>query len=388
VVHKRIHTGEKPYHCDHPGCEAAFAQSSHLVVHKRIHTGEKPFPCDHPGCEAAFAGSESLVVHKRIHTGEKPYPCDHPGCEAAIAQRGGLVTHKRVHTGEKPFPCDHPGCEAAFTTSGSLAKHKRIHTGEKPYPCDHPGCEAAFAQRGDLVAHKRIHTGEKPYPCDHPDCKAKFSMSGNLVIHKRIHTGEKPYPCDHPGCEAAFATSGNLVVHRRTHTPQGQARHKKEEERVRKLLRKAGYDIVSEYRIDFRCVDSSASCAYIDVLILRGGGVIFLEVDEEQHRFGYTVVCDMKRMARVAETLALGGNTLPVLWLRYNPGAFRVDGELQRVPKKQREAELLAFIRAWEFPKEGGQSCFIKYMYYDMDGGVLAVHNDPGYHPLMRACAV
>jgi hypothetical protein len=323
----------------------------------------------------------------------KPYPCDHPGCEATFGERGKLVRHKRIHTGEKPFPCDHPGCEAALTRRDNLVRHKRIHTGEKPFPCDHPGCEAAFAQSGHLASHQRIHTGDTPFPCDHPGCGAAFAQSGSLVTHKRIHTGEKPFPCDHPGCEAAFNQSGHRASHRRTHTPEGQARHKKEEERVRKRLRKAGFDIVSEYRIDFRCVDSIASWAYIDVLILRGGGVIFLEVDEEQHRFGYTVVCDMKRMAKVMESLNLeslkeGATPLPVLWLRYNPGAFRVDGELQRVPKKEREAELLAFIRAWEFPKEGGQSCFIKYMYYDMDGGVLAVHSDPEYHPLMRACGI
>jgi hypothetical protein len=315
------------------------------------------------------------------------------GCEAAFTTSGSLVNHKRVHTGEKPYPCDHPGCEAAFAGSGNLVNHKRTHTGEKPFPCDHPGCEAAFALRGGLVTHKRIHTGEKPFACDHPGCEAAFAKRGDLVTHKRIHTGEKPFACDHPGCEAAFTQSCQRAKHRRTHTPDGQARHKKEEERVRRLLRKAGFDIVSEHRIDFRCVDGSETWARIDVLILRCGGVIFLEVDEEQHRFGYTVVCDMKRMAKVMESLNLeslkaGATSLPVLWLRYNPGAFRVDGELQRVPKKQREAELLAFIRAWEFPKEGGQSCFIKYMYYDMDGGVLAVHNDPGYHPLMRACAV
>jgi hypothetical protein len=234
----------------------------------------------------------------------------------------------------------------------------------------------------------RTHTGEKPYGCDHQGCEAAFSTKGSLVIHKRTHTGEKPFTCNYPGCEVAFTESCNLVKHKRTHTPEGQAKHKKDEERVRRLLRAAGFDFKSEHQIDFRCVDGGETWARIDILILRGGGVIFLEVDEEQHRFGYTVACDMKRMAKVAESLAMGGCTLPVLWLRYNPGAFRVDGELQRLPKKQREAELLAFIGGWEFPNDEDQTCFVKYMYYDTDGGVLAVHVDPMYHQLMRACAI
>jgi hypothetical protein len=62
--------------------------------------------------------------------------------------------------------------------------------------------------------------------------------------------------------------------------------------------------------------------------------VIFLEVDEDQHKFGAdggTIRCDMKRMSNVIEALAMDGNTLPICFVRYNPNAFRINGKLQHI---------------------------------------------------------
>lgn len=64
-------------------------------------------------CKRAFPREKSLQAHQRIHTGERPYRCNHPGCHKSFVQSGQLRTHQRLHTGEKPFRCN--VCKNRFT---------------------------------------------------------------------------------------------------------------------------------------------------------------------------------------------------------------------------------------------------------------------------------
>lgn len=45
---------------------------------------EKVYPCEK--CSKLFARRSDLVRHRRIHTGEKPYTCNYPGCTKAFIQ--------------------------------------------------------------------------------------------------------------------------------------------------------------------------------------------------------------------------------------------------------------------------------------------------------------
>lgn len=70
-----------------------------------IHSGEKPFECDWPGCTKVFARKARKEIHYRSHvslktnlqTGDRPYLCKLDGCGKRFAERANLKAHLNVH---------------------------------------------------------------------------------------------------------------------------------------------------------------------------------------------------------------------------------------------------------------------------------------------------
>ena len=358
-----------------------------LSTHKILHRGEKKFECDHPECNFKSPTKERLVVHKRVHNGKKPYICDYEGCSFATTQSGILVIHKRAHYGLRPFTCDHPGCNYKSTQNANLLTHKRTHTSFKPYVCNILGCTYKSRALKDLTVHTRIHTGEKPHVCDYPGCSYKTTTCGILAAHKRsIHVGEKNHICDYPGCDYAGSQSGNLLMHKRIHSPDGEARQKIQEQRVANALKNAGIEFKREHRVDFSCIgDSDNSYARIDFVIIRNGHVIFLEVDEHQHKFGYgSISCDMRRMSTIVESLCLEGNDLPVIFIRYNPHSYTVDGISVSRLKRDRESMLIDILN--KSSTYVNKPLSIMYMFYDTSDETPHVVTSLEYDSIMALC--
>ena len=392
---KRKRGCEIDENCNAEDCRNAQPNKTPRSDHQNI---KKPLACDI--CDQAFARSDHLMTHKRTHTGEKPFACDI--CDQKFVQSGQLTVHKRTHSGIKPFACDI--CDKKFAQQAHLLNHKRTHSGIKPYACDE--CDRRFTTSRNLTVHKRTHTGEKPFACD--ICNQKFGQLCNLVTHKRTHTGEKPFACDI--CDQKFAHGSHLVRHKRNnHTKEGQARQKKQEQRVCTALEAAGYvqagqlgeylpppmHFVREHRIDFTCVgDIDGSYCRIDfVITLANGAVVMLEVDEDQHRFGYGGIgCDMKRMTKMIESIAIGNPEFnqPIRILRYNPSACRIEGNLLKKRKRDREAwlvEHLKTIGSTPMHSIGGGGVMIQYAYYDQSDrtdGLPDICHDAEYNATLR----
>ena len=164
---------------------------------------------------------------------------------------------------------------------------------------------------------------------------------------------------------------------------------KMEEERIRKALESANVDFKREHNVSFKCWGGTWSSA--DFLVVERGCVLIVEVDETQHMgVGYTISCDMRRMGQMHQAFLMEGNTLPVAFVRYNPHAFKVDGETQRTTKEDREAQLLEVLKGWQPGPPG--SLQILYMFYNCrqteQGLRLDIWDDPEYDTTMQQCCL
>ncbi|XP_063773177.1 zinc finger and BTB domain-containing protein 24 isoform X2 [Pseudophryne corroboree] len=209
AIHRRTHTGERPYRCAE--CGKGFSQKHSLQVHERIHTGERPYSCT--VCNKSLATKHSLMEHMSLHAGKKAFTCDQ--CGKFFSQKRQLKSHYRVHTGGRLPECN--VCQRKFMDAAQLKKHLRSHTGERPFTCEI--CGKSFTAKSSLQTHIRIHRGEKPYSCN--ICGKTFSDSSAKRRHCILHTGKKPFSC--PDCKVQFSRMDNLKTHLKIHSKEKQS---------------------------------------------------------------------------------------------------------------------------------------------------------------------
>ena len=120
MVHRRSHTGDKPYQC--PSCSLKFTSSGNLKTHMKLHVGTREFACHL--CDKAYPRADTLKRHiLSFHENKKLYKCDVCG----KSFKGHIRDHMRTHAEdreEKPFGCSQ--CGARFNQRSQLTVHMRV----------------------------------------------------------------------------------------------------------------------------------------------------------------------------------------------------------------------------------------------------------------------
>uniref|UniRef100_A0A182F655 Protein krueppel n=2 Tax=Anopheles albimanus TaxID=7167 RepID=A0A182F655_ANOAL len=124
--HKRTHEPSSNTPCEAEGCEMVFRDERLMRRHYRnVHTEYTPYACE--DCDRQFRTKEAFVLHRRSHTGERPFHCRFDGCNRTFAHGTDRRRHERsAHTGERPHKCTQ--CESSFLRARELRIHQeRTH---------------------------------------------------------------------------------------------------------------------------------------------------------------------------------------------------------------------------------------------------------------------
>lgn len=93
---------EKRFECDI--CGLRTFKKQHIEEHLKRHFKIKDYHCDQ--CPSAFTTGTELKIHiKNVHCEDRPFKCDHKGCESAFKQKENLKEHMLRHTQKKNFVC-------------------------------------------------------------------------------------------------------------------------------------------------------------------------------------------------------------------------------------------------------------------------------------------
>ena len=397
------------FRCGVEGCNKQLGSLTWLARHRAdVHpmTTDEIYACRFEGCTRTFVAPGRRNAHEsQIHLKEKRFGCRVEGCNEIFVYRTTRDAHERKHRGYKSHKCTVTGCEKLFADASTLRRHMDSHS-QTQVQCSI--CNARVRPLSLLQHMKLQHREDTPVLncalCDYTT-KRKQCLSQHMMLSHDV--GLVWNACDAaPGeCDFQAKTIYRLYDHiKRRHARVYAQRKKEQEERVRRALLDAGWQewrraetmppvgfFRREKRIDFKCakLESRDTWCSIDFVLGVPNGFVFLEVDENQHKYGYGdhLSCDMKRMANVMESLAVETNyNLPCLyWLRYNPNAWRVGGALRTVPKVEREARLVAWLERFACDKDAPFG--IGYAFYDCeaededgDPGMLDVLGNEEYN--------
>uniref|UniRef100_A0A3Q2E332 C2H2-type domain-containing protein n=1 Tax=Cyprinodon variegatus TaxID=28743 RepID=A0A3Q2E332_CYPVA len=205
-------------------CFRSFRHISAFTLHKRLHTGRKPFTCS--VCGHGFSTLPQLKLHSRLH-GEPPAarcPC----CQDTFKHKTELLCHLKVHMDEverlqteqrgsrrsrssveqaKTFRC--AVCSKEFTEKLAFEKHRRLH-GKKPRNCRKTFRDATKIH-GFLVSREGDSSILTPVFFKCPVCEQVHRHWCHYVLHLQSHTSGRSDCCD--TCKQEYSQAAGARRH-------------------------------------------------------------------------------------------------------------------------------------------------------------------------------
>ena len=136
-------------------------------------------------------------------------------------------------------------------------------------------------------------------------------------------------------------------------------RQKLKEKRVLKIL-SSEYRVPDNYnkRVDYSCGKKHSEEKEIGYDY--GTHRIYIEVDENQHK-SYCELGEFNRM----KNIYMNDGGVPVLFIRYNPDKFIIDGKRFDLPQAKREEQLIKWIKYYENFDNIKYNLSVHYLYYN-----------------------
>ena len=339
------------------------------------------YSCNFPDCDVSFYKNEELNEHlKQVHKiQEKLVFCDE--CSYYIDTQERLDSHKYyVHpTEKKVYPCIYDHCDYVGKHPSKTKRHVQTqHSLERPFFCNE--CDATFKQKECLKQHLSIHSNEKKFHCD--KCIYKTITQSRLTSHKYWHDKVYKFQC-HLCPDKIYPRFASLERHYNdSHSPDLVAHVKKKKEyQVFSFLKEKGIDIQPNYTVNLMKFFNEP-CLFVDFYFEYNDIFYLLEVDEEMHS-RYGVECDSNRMHKICNYLFLINEQRPVVFLRYNPDNFNLDGKRHTKDtylRQDRMNELYEFITTYKTANPYS----IKYFFYNSVDGTTTITEHPEYNQHMK----
>lgn len=99
-----------------------------------------------------YIDKRGLQYHQRVHSGERPMSASE--CRIFLFFKWSQGTHQRFTSGEKALSVQ--WMWEIFVLTRGLQNHQSVHSGERPYECIE--CGKCFIDRSRLHRHQRVHS--------------------------------------------------------------------------------------------------------------------------------------------------------------------------------------------------------------------------------------